>query len=192
MTLLSEGRCDLLQVWLPHSGLGTAADYRTHFDAPIAFRSDHGALVIAGRNLDLPISENIVELHDAATRYLDIQLSPGTTDLVLRVRQTITAFLGTGNCSRGDVADALLIHTRTMQRHLAEEGTSFEVIKEEARRDLALRYLSQPHLSMSQITLLLGYSDQSTFGRSCRRWFGGSPREIRARLESDSHDKSNS
>jgi AraC-like DNA-binding protein len=190
MTLLSEGRCDLLRVWLPHAGLGTAADYRTHFDAPVAFGSDLGALAVAESDLDLPISANIVELHDAATRYLNTQLTRGTRDLSLRVRQTIMAFLGTGNCSRGDVADALLIHIRTMQRHLAEEGTSFEVIKEEARRDLALRYLAQPDLSMSQITVLLGYSDQASLGRSCRRWFGGSPREMRARLQADSRHTS--
>jgi AraC-like DNA-binding protein len=190
ITLLSEGRCDLLRVWLPHAGLGTAADYRTHFDAPVAFDSDHGALAIAESNLDLPISENIVELHDAATHYLNTQLVRGNRDLPLRVRQTIMAFLGTGNCSRGDVADALLIHTRTMQRRLAEEGTSFEVIKEDARRDLALRYLAQPDLSMSHITMLLGYSEQASFGRSCRRWFGGSPRELRARLQADSRDTS--
>jgi AraC-like DNA-binding protein len=185
MSLLSEGRCDLLGVWLPHPEVGTAADYRTHFDAPIAFRSDHGALVVSERDLDLPISENVVELHDAATRYLDTQLSRGTRDLSLRVRQTVMAFLGTGNCSRSDVAAGLHIHPRTMQRRLAEEGTAFEVIKEEARRDLAQRYLSHPDLSMSQITLLLGYSDQSTFGRSCRRWFGNSPRQFRARIEAD-------
>jgi len=190
MTLLSEGRCDLLRVSLPHPGIGTAADYRTHFDAPVAFRSDHGALAVAESDLDLQISENIVELHDAATRYLDTQLPRGTRDLALRVRQTVMAFLGTGNCSRDDVAGALLIHPRTMQRRLAEEGTSFEVIKEEVRRDLALRYLAQPDLSMSQVTFLLGYGEQASFARSCRRWFGGSPRELRARLQADSRDRS--
>ena len=192
MTMLSEGRCDLLRVWLPHPGIGTAADYRTHFDAPIDFRSDHGALAVAESSLDLPISENVVELHDTATRYLDAQLSRGTRDLAPRVRETVIAFLGTGNCRRRDVAGALLIHSRTMQRRLADEGTSFEVIKDEARRELALRYLAQPDLSMSQITLLLGYGEQASFGRSCRRWFGGSPREMRARLEADSTGTSSS
>jgi AraC-like DNA-binding protein len=77
-----------------------------------------------------------------------------------------------------------------MQRRLAQEGTSFEVIKEEARRDLAQRYLAQPDLSMSQITLLLGYSEQASFGRSCRRWFDLSPRDMRARLLQDLDDAS--
>jgi AraC-like DNA-binding protein len=192
MRLLSEGRCDLLRVWVPHSAVGSDVTYRTHFHAPIAFRADYPALVIAESNLNLPISENIEELHEAATRYLDSQLSGRTTALALRVRQTVRAFLGTGNCSRGEIASALFMHPRTMQRRLGEEGTTFEIIKEEARRDLALQYLSQPDLAMSQITVLLGYSQQSAFGRSCRRWFDRSPREMRARLLADSDDTSSS
>ena len=104
MTLLSEGRCGLLRVWLPHPAIATEATYRSHFDAPITFSADHGALTITESSLNLPISENIRELHDAATRYLDSQLSRGNTALTLRVRETVMALLGTGHCSRGEVA----------------------------------------------------------------------------------------
>jgi len=190
MTLLSEGRCDLLGVWFPHPAVTTEATYRARFDTPIVFRADHLALAIAENNLNLPISENIEELHDAATRYLESQLPRGKTALAVRVRQIVTAFLGTGNCSRGEVASALIMHPRTMQRRLGGEGTTFELIKDEARRDLAEQYLSQPDLSISQITVLLGYSEQSAFGRSCRRWFDRSPREMRARLLTDSDTSS--
>ena len=92
--------------------------------------------------------------------------------------------MGTGTCSRGEVAKALHMHPRTLQRRMREEGTTFEAIKDEARRDLAQRYLSQPDLPFTQITALLGYSEQSAFGRSCRRWFDMTPREARARLSS--------
>ena len=185
MTLLSEGRCKLRRVWLPFPAIATEATYRSHFDAPITFGADHGALAIAESDLNLPISENIKELHDAATRYLESQLSRGNTALTLRVRETVTALLGTGHCSRGEVAGALFMHPRTMQRRLGDEGTTFEAIKDGARRDLAQRYLSQTDLSISHVTVLLGYSEQSAFGRSCRRWFDRSPREMRARLLGD-------
>ena len=65
-----------------------------------------------------------------------------------------------------------------------KRGHTFEAIKDEARRDLAQRYLSQPDLPLTQITALLGYSEQSAFGRSCRRWFDMTPREARARFSS--------
>jgi len=82
------------------------------------------------------------------------------------------------------------MHPRTLQRRVREEGTTFEAIKDQARRDLAQRYLSQPDLPLTQITALLGYSEQSAFGRSCRRWFDMTPRQERARLLAASHETS--
>jgi AraC-like DNA-binding protein len=187
VTLLSEARCRLRRVWFPHPAVATEAKYRAHFNAPLVFRADHAALAIAERDLDLPISENIPELHDAAARYLESQLSRGRTALTVRVRQVVEALLGTGMCNYADVARALDMHPRTLQRRVRGEGTTFEAIKDEARRDLAKQYLSEPDLPLTQITALLGYSEQSAFGRSCRRWFDMTPREMRTRLASGSH-----
>ena len=181
MTLLSEERCHLQQVRFPHAAVATEAMYRARFNAPLVFRAGQAALAVAEADLKLPISENIQELHDIATRYLRSRLSRGTT-LTVQVRQAVEALLGTGTCSHGEVARALYMHPRTLQRRVREEGTTFEAIKDETRRDLAQRYLSQPDLPLSQITALLGYSEQSAFGRSCRRWFDLTPRQERARL----------
>ena len=152
MTLLSEGRCHLQQVWFPHPAVATEAAYQPRFDAPLTFRSDRTALAVAARDLDLPISENNRELHDLATRYLDSQLPRGRTPLTMQVRQAIEALLGTGTCGHRQVANALYMHPRTMQRRLDDEGNSFEEIKDETRRDLAQRYLSQPDLPLTQVS----------------------------------------
>jgi AraC-like DNA-binding protein len=186
MTLLSEGRCHLQEVWFPHPPVATKAKYRARFHAPLTFGADQAALAVAERDLDLPISENIVELHDLASRYLERHLPRGRTPFTVQVRQVIKGHLGTGTCSRQEVARALYMHPRTMQRRLGEEGTTFEEIKDEARRDLAQRYLSQPDLPLTQVAALLDYSEQSAFGRSCRRWFDAPPKEMRARLSSGS------
>jgi len=186
LTLLSEGRCHLRGVWFPHPPVADEASYRARFDAPLVFRANQAALAITERDLSLPISENIEELHDLATRYLNSQLPRGQSDLRVQVRQAVEALLGTGTCSHQEVARALYMHPRTLQRRLREEGTTFEAIKDEARQDLAQRYLSQPDVPLTQITSLLGYSEQSALGRSCRRWFHTTPREMRARLSSGS------
>jgi AraC-like DNA-binding protein len=190
MELLSEGRCHLHQVWFPHAAVATEAMYRARFNAPLVFRADQAALAVAETDLELAISENIRELHDVATRYLESRLSRGSTSLTVQVRQAIEALLGTGTCSNDEVARALHMHPRTLQRRMREEGTTFGAIKDEARRDLAQRYLSQPDLPLTQITALLGYSEQSAFGRSCRRWFDTTPRQERARLFVGSHEPS--
>ena len=70
LTLLSEGRCHLQQVWFPHPAVATEAAYRSRFAGPLTFRSDRTALAVAAKDLNLPISENNRELHDLATSYL--------------------------------------------------------------------------------------------------------------------------
>ena len=182
MSLLSEGRCHLQQVWFPHGAVAAEETYRSRFDAPVTFRADRLGLAYAARDLALPISEQNRELHDLATGYLDSQLARGRTPFTVQVHQAIETLLGTGTCGHRQVANALYMHPRTLQRRLKEEGTTFETIKDEVRRDLAQRYLSQPDLPLTQVTVLLDYSEQSALGRSCRRWFHTTPRGFRAGL----------
>lgn len=182
MTLLSEGRCHLQQVWFPHPPLAPEATYRARFDAPLTFQAKRLGLAYTVKDLDRPISERNEQLHDLATQYLDSQLPRGRTPFTTQVRQAIEALLGTGACGHRQVANALYMHPRTMQRRLSDEGTTFEDIKDQVRRDLAERYLSHPDLPLTQVTALLDYSEQSALGRSCRRWFHATPREFRNRL----------
>jgi AraC-like DNA-binding protein len=84
-----------------------------------------------------------------------------------------------------NAALALGIHTRTLQRRLQAEGTSFEKIKEDVRRATAESLLAQSSVSLSQIALMLDYADSSAFSRSCRRWFGAAPTTVRRRLVAD-------
>ncbi len=53
---------------------------------------------------------------------------------------------------------------------------------ERVRRDQAARDLAEPRFLLSQIAGLLGYTEQSTLNRSCRRWFGRTPKQYRAEL----------
>ena len=74
------------------------------------------------------------------------------------------------------------MHPRTLQRRLRHEGTTFEEIKDETRRDLAYRYLSHPDVSLTQVTALLDYREQSALGRSVQRWFHTTPQSLRKGL----------
>ena len=182
MTLLSEGQCHLQEVRFPHPAVAAEATYRSRFPAPVTFRADRPGLVFVAKDLNRPISEQNRELHDLATSYLDRQLPRGRTPFTLQVRQATEALLSTGTCGHRQVSNALYMHPRTLQRRLNDEGTTFEEIKDEVRRDLAERYLSQPDVPLTQITALLDYSEQSAFGRSCRRWFHATPRDFRNRV----------
>ena len=74
-----------------------------------------------------------------------------------------------------DVAKALLMSSRTLARRLDEEGTSFQVIKDELRRDVAIQLLAQTTLAPAEIGARTGFEDPTTFYRAFKRWTGCSP-----------------
>ncbi|MCZ7140572.1 helix-turn-helix domain-containing protein, partial [Salmonella enterica subsp. enterica] len=81
------------------------------------------------------------------------------------------------------VANLLAIHPRTLQRHLSDEGTSFDQIKTQIICQEAIRYLTETEVSMSHLSSILGFSEQATLVRFCRRHFGRSPLAIRKNTE---------
>ena len=83
---------------------------------------------------------------------------------------------------RPKIATILGMSERTLQRRLAAEGTSFQRLLDDTRRELARHYLDQRNVSLADIAYLLGFSNQCSFFRASRRWFGSSPRDYRIRL----------
>jgi AraC-like DNA-binding protein len=184
VNMLSEGRSHLRKIWLPHPPAASLTSYRRHLDAPLNFDASRTAVAVERQDLDLPLSEQNAELLEIGTRYLEAEFPQRQPPFLIQVRRVVERLLGTGNCSYADVANALAVHPRTLQRRLRDEGTTFEAIKDETRRELARRYLAHPDVPLTQVTALLDYSEQSALVRSCRRWFQTTPRSLRATLAS--------
>ena len=70
--------------------------------------------------------------------------------------------------------------TRTLQRHLKNEGTSFQAALNETRESLARHYLMNSAMSAGEISFLLGYEDPNSFYRAFRSWTGLTPDKLRA------------
>jgi AraC-like DNA-binding protein len=79
------------------------------------------------------------------------------------------------------VARVLDLHPRTLQRRLAEEGTTFGAVLDETRRSAALRWLTTTDVPLGQIAGLVGLSESSALTRCARRWWGAPPRDVRRR-----------
>jgi AraC-like DNA-binding protein len=73
------------------------------------------------------------------------------------------------------VAEALATSERSLQRRLQAEGSSFRDVVDEARHKLALPYLGDPNLSLTDVAYLLGYSEGAAFTRAFKRWTGLAP-----------------
>lgn len=74
-----------------------------------------------------------------------------------------------------EVAQALHMSARTLQRRLENEGTEFNALLDDVRRQLAREHLAREQLSLTEIAFLLGYSDPRAFNRAFRRWTGRTP-----------------
>ena len=102
------------------------------------------------------------------------------------MRRLVRHFLSAGHAHQTDIAGALSLHPRTLQRRLAAEGATFEHLVDAVRKEQFLELIGLPTGPvMTQIAHILGYAEVSVLTRSCKRWFGATPREMRKRARRD-------
>ena len=77
------------------------------------------------------------------------------------------------------VADTFNLTSRTLQRRLVQEGTSFRQIAEGLKRQVCHLLLLHDRYSVADISLLLGYSDAAAFIHSFKKWYGATPAKLR-------------
>jgi AraC-like DNA-binding protein len=163
---------------------GTLAEHIRLFGVQPSFANRVNAVEIAGDELDrvLPAADpalsKLIERHAEALLAALPQPSQGAAD---RVRHVLAAALGQGDATLATAAAKLKMSERSLQRKLADEGVTFDAMLDELRRDLALRYLADPKIAVSEVAYLLGYSEPSPFHRAFKRWTGVTPSEARRR-----------
>lgn len=80
------------------------------------------------------------------------------------------------------VARAMNMSARTLHRRLVDRSLVFKTLLQKTRYQLANQYLKESRLTLSEITLLLGYSEQSAFSRAFKQWTGETPLRYQKRL----------
>jgi AraC-like DNA-binding protein len=157
--------------------------YQDAFKCPLRFNAPVNALLFAGADVMAPLPTAhplLAEVHERlASEHLQ-RLDHAQT--CSRVRAAILRRLPDGEPRRTEIASALEMSERTLQRRLKGEGTSFQRLLDDTRRELAQQYLAQTDLSLADACYLLGLGNLSSFFRASKRWFGTSPRQHRLRL----------
>lgn len=97
-----------------------------------------------------------------------------------RARDAIARELASGMPTMSTVARRLGASERSLRRRLAEEGVKFRDLVSDVQRVRARELLRQPDATVTDVAFLLGFSDASAFARAFKRWFGHSPKELRA------------
>ena len=171
-----------LEVRFASSAPRALGPYQDVFGAPLKFNEGHYALVFLRADLEAPLAtanESLAQLHD---RFAGEYLARFSESRVSHtVRQVLCRMLPQGEPRREMVAQALHVSQRTLQRRLQEEGTSFQWLLDETRKDLALQYLAQSERSLLEVAYLLGFADPSNFFRAFKRWYRCTPGEYRMR-----------
>jgi AraC-like DNA-binding protein len=164
-----------------HSRPATCAGkYYELFQSPIEFNAPAASIELTQDDADriLPSgNKDMLEWKEQAmTQYL---LVKDSKSLVPKVKKNIVEHLPSGNATVDIIASELFFSTRKLQRLLQEEGTSFIALLNETRKDIAKQYVRDKDMDLTEIAFLLGFSEQSTFSRSFKRWTGQSPSSFR-------------
>lgn len=183
LRLLGGRAAHPLSMHFRHARQAPLQAYAQIFGCPVKFEQSWCGFWLDNRLAEQRINSADAETHRLASRYLESQFAPGSVALSTRVSELIRRLLPTGQCSGETVAEHLALHPRTLQRRLREEGTRYETLLESERKEQAAHYLAESGLYLSQVTGLLGYTEQSTFNRAFRRWYGTTPKRFRERLQ---------
>ena len=141
------------------------------------------ALGLSAAQLALPLHTRDGALHVHLTQYADILLTERrdqTPVMRQRIEAAILSHLPRGTLSADRIAAEIGISPRSLRRKLAEDDLTLRMLIEDLRRMLAAMYLDDPSLSLAEIALLLGFSDQPAFTTAYKRWTGQPPSAMRA------------
>jgi len=175
---LIRRRINLTRVEFSHPAPPHALEYDLLYGAPCTFRAPRTALVFDRSLLELPVLQDESGLRTFLHRAPDdvlARLDYGST-AAAQVRRLLGRSLPDRMPDPQDVAARLAVSAQTLRRRLAAEGTSFQQIRDQLRRDAAIAALATGTVSIEDISRRLGFSEPSAFHRAFKRWTGSAPR----------------
>jgi len=148
-----------------------------HFGCTVLSGTPRNAIVFRAVDAQRPFVTRNAELLAMLAPQFEAELKQESADesFVERVRRAIQQKLTGRRPTIDDIADAMHIGSRTLQRRLQDAGSSFQRVLEEARHQLARHYLNNSVLELNEAAYLLGYEDGSSFVRAFRTWEGVPP-----------------
>jgi len=158
-------------------------EYERVFCVTPQFDASDDALILDRAALATPFrtaDPALVSVLERVAEYRVALLPPLIEDrLSTRVSAWLRQVLGNGVPSMRAAAVALAVSTRTMQRRLRSEGTTFAMLVDRERRDLALTHARDHRAPIEVVALLAGFSEKRAFYRAFRRWTGVTPAAYR-------------
>lgn len=155
-----------------------AHEYNFLFMAPIQFNRQVNSLRFTSSYLDMPIVQNEQDLSQFLSRP-SINLMTGADEnrsLTAKIRALIKGDVAGSFPEFTSVANSLHLTTATLRRRLRAEGSSYQQLKDDIRRDTAIHLLSRGTISLDEVAHSTGFSEPTSFFRAFKRWTGVTPR----------------
>jgi AraC-like DNA-binding protein len=173
-----------LAVSFQHACPPDISEHQRIFGRSVAFSQPHNRIVLEAACLDWAVvsaNASLLSMFEQHAESMLSHLNQADTYTYQVVREIMQLL-------RGDlpaietVAQRLIMSVRNLQRSLQAEGTSYQQLLDQTRKELAVRHLQQPQSSIHDVAFLLGFSEPSAFHRAFKRWTGQTPREYRLSL----------
>lgn len=166
-------------VGFTHSAPADTSTHRRIFGNTAEFEHESTGIVFYASDLNAPNQLSDDLLRPYARQFLDSLPASTEATALDRTRELIEVLLPTGRCSVEHVARSLGVDRRTVHRQLADSGETFTSVLNSVRTAFAERFVTNPRYSLTEISLLLGFSSPGSFSRWFRDQFGQSPSEWR-------------
>lgn len=186
--LVKMGREATGRRWAPafvqfrHAAPPDTSEPERYFGCEIRYAQTRNGLWIDAETAALPFAKADPGLCALLERYAQENLRKAPRiddDFVLEVRKALADRLPQVNPAVGAIAAELYLSTRSLQRRLADAGTSFQALVDETRRESCLRLLQEPSIAIAEVAYLTGFSEPSAFYRAFKRWTGATPADYR-------------
>lgn len=147
--------------------------YTRYFRGPIKFNARQTRMSFISPRLDQPLRGNDKEFNAVCARQCELLLKQieRQSPFISKIKSVLLRS-GGRNPGISAVARDLSMSTRTLSRHLSEEGLTFQQLINEFRSDLAKEYLRSQSMEPKEIAYLLGFLDTNSFRRAFKSWTG--------------------
>ena len=156
--------------------------YRTRFCDNVSFNGKTTHIVFASDLLDLKIAET--------PETVDGFLRAAPANLLVQYRNDASTSAQVRRSLRDQVPDQwpdleklaqqLRLSSTTLQRRLQQEGLSYQRLKDDLRRDIAIDLLSSGSMTVAEVAARTGFQETSAFHRAFKKWTGVSPGSYRS------------
>ncbi|NIB41527.1 AraC family transcriptional regulator [Pseudomaricurvus alkylphenolicus] len=187
LTTLHRVHCWLSNEFLPIEKVELAypepsfsEEYRFLFyGAPVLFGQKRNALHFSHGSLNMPVRRSRDEL-DELIKNVHVRLITQprrSTSIPIKIRLWMENIFRDGSSSPHlvEAAKHVGMSEQTLRRHLKKDGYSFQQLKEDTRRDMAIHFINGKQYSVEEIAFKLGFSEASTFIRAFKKWTGVTP-----------------